>query len=397
ALERKRPQVAHRMLAPSLHQKLSTEKLMRLWESLTDKHGKLQARFSPKLLQSEKHAKVSIQYRYQKADLHFILVFAPQHKVLDLFFQTTPRLEQWRPPKYVTPKAFEEKKILLFNKKIQLEAKLTTHKKNQRAPLILLLPGSGPQDMDGSQGRYKPLRDLAWGLSSQGFATLRFNKRTFQYRKKLKFKTLTFKREYVDDTLAAIGWIQKQPNLLKRKLFILAHEIAVTAALSIAVQLTKQVQGLILMAGTPRRFEQVLLDHMRRTFRADGDLQPAERRSIRQFERNIQSLRQHSSLKTVSTTRLPGYLSGTYWTSYYTFNIPKIATTLRQPMLFLQGEQDKQIHAETDFNAWKKMLLGRVRAKFVLLPQTNHLFLEPNTTNVSERTLKTIARWLPKR
>ena len=58
---------------------------------------------------------------------------------------------------------------------ILLEPEVPTNK------LGIILPGSGPQDLNGSLGLLKPYQDMAFQLAENGIATFRFNKRTYYY------------------------------------------------------------------------------------------------------------------------------------------------------------------------------------------------------------------------
>ena len=48
-----------------------------------------------------------------------------------------------------------------------------------RVPVVILVHGSGPSNMDEFMGPNAPFRDLAEGLSRRGVAVLRYDKRTF--------------------------------------------------------------------------------------------------------------------------------------------------------------------------------------------------------------------------
>jgi len=52
---------------------------------------------------------------------------------------------------------------------------------NSCIPAVVLVHGSGPNDMDETVGGNKPFRDIAEYLPSKGIAVLRYNKRTFVY------------------------------------------------------------------------------------------------------------------------------------------------------------------------------------------------------------------------
>ncbi len=48
-------------------------------------------------------------------------------------------------------------------------------------PAAVMVQGSGPNDRDETIGPNKPFRDIAEGLSSDGIAVLRYDKRTYAH------------------------------------------------------------------------------------------------------------------------------------------------------------------------------------------------------------------------
>ncbi|WP_233192324.1 S9 family peptidase [Sporosarcina sp. P26b] len=80
---------------------------------------------------------------------------------------------------------------------------------NKLIPGVVLVHGSGPSNMDGKIGNIYPFKDLADGLSKQGIAVLRFDKRTFIYGKEMKKDSaLSVKEETIEDAILAANFLR---------------------------------------------------------------------------------------------------------------------------------------------------------------------------------------------
>ena len=77
-------------------------------------------------------------------------------------------------------------------------------------PAVVMVHGSGPSNMDENVMKLTPFKDLAEGLAARGVASLRYDKRTFAYGKKLsKLSGMTVREETVDDALMALDLLKK--------------------------------------------------------------------------------------------------------------------------------------------------------------------------------------------
>ena len=73
-----------------------------------------------------------------------------------------------------------------------------------KAPLVVLVHGSGPHDRDETVGPNKPFADIAHALAAvPDISTLRYDKSTFAFPRQIKVPTLTLDQEVTDDAVAA--------------------------------------------------------------------------------------------------------------------------------------------------------------------------------------------------
>ena len=123
--------------------------------------------------------------------------------------------------------------------------------------------GSGPQDQDESIGPNKPFKDLAYGLASQNIAVLRYVKRTKQYGADSKSDApFTVKDEVTDDAIAAVALLTKMPEINKKQIYVLGHSLGGMLVPRIAAE-DPQVAGIIILAGTARPLEKVVVDQVK--------------------------------------------------------------------------------------------------------------------------------------
>lgn len=95
-----------------------------------------------------------------------------------------------------------------------------------------------------------------------------------------------------------------------------------------------------------------------------------------------------------------------YYLDLQNYNPAESAESLKQPMLFLQGESDYQV-TMTDFANWKNALQSRKNVTFKTYPNLTHAFMESaggkpspkdyeKTNHVSEIVINDIAAWILK-
>src|SRR6202011_2548692 len=194
---------------------------------------------------------------------------------------------------------------------------------------VLLVHGSGPQDRDETIPPNKPFRDLAWGLASQGIAVLRYEKRTKVYTASMRSEidTLTVKEEVIDDALEAVALLRERPEIDAQQIFVLGHSLGGYLAPRIG-SADPQIRGLIILAGSARPFEDVILDQMTYVLSLSTP-DPVGRQQERA------AVKDPTRLPAAKASDLPLNVPAAYWLDLNAYQPEKVAQTLKQPMLFL--------------------------------------------------------------
>lgn len=141
-----------------------------------------------------------------------------------------------------------------------VDAKLTMPAGPGPHPAVVLVPGSGPGSMDLNVGGSTIFRDLAWGLAARGIAVIRFNKRPTQHS--AAFKALgrkpSLEEEYTEDASSAAAHLRTVPGVDANRIFVFGNSMGATLAATIANR--NALPGAIIMAGSPRRIGDVLIE-----------------------------------------------------------------------------------------------------------------------------------------
>lgn len=175
-----------------------------------------------------------------KSDRSIVRLEIPQRK-LNIRRTYSPKTIEAKP--YVTAGTECAARDVLFkNKNIQLAGTLTAPKNAEtKYPGILLLWGSGPQNMD-YQGMFSSLANY---LSENGFCVLRFDKRGVG--KSGGKSDITTLSEEVDDANSALEYLRNQKEVDPDKIAIIGHAKGAYLA-SKAASETGIAKAIILMA-----------------------------------------------------------------------------------------------------------------------------------------------------
>ena len=310
---------------------------------------------------------------------------------------------------YVDKSKFDEIKIILPSDSL-LEGRLTIPKnnsKNQKVHAVVLVHGSGAHDFDETILENKPFRDIAYGLSSNGIAVLRYNKRTL-VDKNLDVKNLTINEETVFDAVEAVNFLKNYYSDRIENIYVLGHSLGGYALPRIA-NLSKNASGFISLSGNSRSFSELLIDQYEYLYGLN--MEEAETQEVKNYIdslkkvdiEKVKRLQRNDYDEKTSPNLLPLGIHPKYYLDLANYNPAKEFSTENRPILFLQGARDYQVTIE-DFELWKKVLSKKPNTKFILFDDLNHLLQtgvgksKPSEysvkQNVNKEVIDAIVKWL---
>ncbi len=245
----------------------------------------------------------------------------------------------------------------------------------RKLPVVVFVHGSGSSDRDETIGPNKPFRDLAQGLAQQGVASLRYDKRGYDYTKltKQQIDSLDIYTETIFDAISAIKTLKQFTFIDTTKIYIVGHSQGAMCAPKIA-ELCGLVKGIIMLAGPAKNLVDVLPEQANYIAMLDDTITNVEEMQLNQTKWLVDKIKNPIDLK-----KLPKALFGgagyKYWQSILNFNQVKTAQGLTIPVFILNGENDFQV-IMSEFELWKTELKNNTNVTFKSYPKLNHLFLK---------------------
>lgn len=306
------------------------------------------------------------------------ILFIP-HKVLNLDLVETEKI-------------FEEEILVKTGKDVQLRGILTLPKGDDKVPAIILVHGSGPNDMDETLGPNKLFKDIAHGLAEKGIAVIRYTKRTKEYSAppQIDITYMTLFEETIEDAISAVDLAKKDKRIDKKQIYVLGHSLGGMAAPRIGT-LAKNTKGIIIMAGNARPMEELIYEQYKYLVEEDGIVTPEEESIVVNFEGQLKVLEKFRK-EGKTDGILPMGLPAAYWQYLNQYKQVETAVNLEKPILILQGKRDYQV-TTTDFQIWKKALSKHSNSTFKIYEKLNHQMREG--TGPSYPTEYTIKSELP--
>ena len=242
-------------------------------------------------------------------------------------------------------------------------------------PAVVMVHGSGASNMDEKVMKLTPFKDLAEGLGRHGIASLRYDKRTFVHgRKMIRNKNLTVKEETIDDALLAVGMLREDPRIDHSRIFILGHSMGAMLAPRIDAE-GADAKGLIMMAGTPYRLEDIVLRQLRQAGRGSSLLSRIVRLEYKFYKKKFRGLYQMSD-EEAKRKKFAGDLTLYYFKEMGQKTAADYLLASGKPVLIMQGGKDFQVLAKKDYRGFKEILAGRENTRYKLYPELNHIFVK---------------------
>lgn len=396
--------------SPLVASKLDESSLKQAYEQTTTKVGEFIEYHSSEVIKKtvdETVIQIVLRYKENGIAISYTYNFLNEINGLWLNYSSIPE-----DAKETTE--FEEVKIQI-GEEYPLDGMLTIPKDIVNPPVVILIQGSGSTDMDETIGEVgnKPFRDIAYGLAEKGIATIRYNKRYYQYPETAT-DDITIQDEVTNDVNFAISYATSNEYFECDGVYILGHSLGGMLAPFIS-QENKEVIGMISLAGSPRKLEDIILDQnlmrMSENMKAKETLsEETQNNEIQNEDYYVSAIKmvqdeidKVKKVKRSDNSYILG-IGSKYWYSLAQIDTPSIVKSLSIPMLFLQGDADFQVFVDSDYKEWQSILEGNNNATYMLFPNLNHLFMTTNgltdeseyniNGNVSSEVIDNMADWI---
>ena len=279
--------------------------------------------------------------------------------------------------------AFTAEEVTIPVSSYSLAGTLLVPKTGKRAyPAVVMITGSGLQTRDSRIAlpgleQYAPFRQIAERLASNGVAVLRVDDRGIggsTGRETLENATTT---SLAEDTRAQIAWLRGRKEIDPQRIIVIGHSEGASIAAMIGASDLK-LAAVVMMAGVAKRGADVSIEQQEDMLRSDTTMTEARRNELRQQQKDVVK-------KFFETGEIPGQKANAWIREYFSYDPLPAVRKVKQPLLILQGEHDRQVYA-----AHAAMLADAARAagnKSVtvkVFPTLNHLFLPSKTGSFSE-------------
>jgi pimeloyl-ACP methyl ester carboxylesterase len=234
------------------------------------------------------------------------------------------------------------------------------------APVLLIIPGSGPTDRDGNNPlglTAAPYRLLAEGLAAKGVSSVRVDKRgMFGSKGAVADPNKVTIADYAADVHNWVNAIRGKTGA--KCVWVLGHSEGSLVALA-AAQEPGGICGVISVSGAGRRLSDVIREQLRSN-PANAPVLDSAMAALNSLEqgKHVDVTAMHPALQKLFAPQVQDFLIDDF-----RHDPAKLAATLQVPLLIVQGERDLQVSVTEA----KDLAAAQPKAKLVLLPAMNHV------------------------
>ena len=235
-----------------------------------------------------------------------------------------------------------------------------------KAPVVLIIPGSGPTDRDGNNPlgvTAAPYRLLAEALAGRGVSSVRIDKRgMFGSKAAVADANKVTIADYAADTHAWVAAIRERTGA--KCVWVLGHSEGALVALASAQEPTG-ICGVILVSGAGRKLGDVIREQLRSN-PANAPVLDSAMGALDSLEagKHVDVTSMHPALQKLFAPQVQDFLI-----DMFRRDPAKLAASLKVPLLIVQGERDLQVSTADA----KALAAAQPKAKLVLVPTMNHV------------------------
>jgi pimeloyl-ACP methyl ester carboxylesterase len=251
-----------------------------------------------------------------------------------------------------------------------------------RYPAVIFLSGAGSDDRDGYLYGIPIAGQLAGAAAQAGLLAVRYDKRGYgQSGGRSESATIT---DAAEDARAVMRWLAARKDVDPRRVALVGHAEGAWVALLAAAR-ERRFAAVVSIAGAGSTGAELFLEQQQRAL-DDLKLPPEEREKRVALQKLIQS----AVLTGKGWDAIPSDVrrqADTPWfQSVLTFNPMRVIEDVRQPMLFVHGELDRQVPvAHVDRLAGLAKAESRSKSiDVVVVKGVNHLLVAATTGEIGE-------------
>lgn len=389
--------------SPKLKKELSVVQMNQVLMYIGAQYGSYVSADEPVAKAGKASTTVTIPLKYEKGTLSYRISVNKKGEVVGLFFVPGTRQIDWTAPDYADSTAFVEEEITVKTGVYELPGMYTYPKNREKFPVVILVHGSGPHDMDETIGASKVFKDIAWGLASQGIGVIRYTKRTNKYQEKSvpEGQYFTTYYETVEDALSAVDLAKTLKGADPENIYVAGHSLGAMMAPEIARLAGPKVKGIVLLAGPARKLEDILVSQYNHLL-GSGGITKEEAAIIREVEKGAKLIKSNKYKDDVPPGKMLAYYGGAGWKYLNNYDQVETAKGLSCKILVIQGRRDYQVTMD-DYQVWYKEFFNR--ADFYV-NDSNHLLVHgegPSTPqeyevpgHVEKGVIDHIVKWINK-
>jgi dienelactone hydrolase len=307
-------------------------------------------------------------------DLLFQLNFInPAEKLT--FFTIFETFRTYALPNYADAELYNEEDVTFAaDTNMPIRGILSVPVNKQKLPLVIIVPEAGPTDMDGIFVS-KPYKDIASGLSSNGIAVFRYNKRSVSYgfsisQSKTEGQKFTPEEDVLFDLYAAIATLKQNPLIDTNKIYLLGHGEGAYLAPYVAAN-NLNIKGIIMMGANANHPLEMIQDQNEYLVK----ILPHKAHDFEETKEHSRIVLKRKVKTNTSNLLLPFHLPPSYWLWINDYNQVKVAKKLSIPIFITQGGRDYQTDKK-NFFVWQRKLKKNKNVSFKLYEKMNHIMHE---------------------